>query len=190
MTELVDLNWPSEGQDNAGGLRTIGFYAPIGDFVSIPKVPANPVDMSAVAKITTDFNFKTGKGWRKIYSTMDTSEVKSTQVGELDGKSFEHSAEFFHPGNKAEALGFCRLINNGSFIFLFIEPEGNVRVVGSEAFPAKTESIEQTTGKATADRKGTTIMVKGRGLGPAPIYTGVIKHKSAAGAGSGSTVTV
>jgi len=173
--DFADVTMPCEGRKNTGGTQTNVYYASVCDFDVIPTVPANPATMADVAKITANFTFKPGKKFSKFYTTEGTSEVKSTGVGETDGRSFEITAEVFHPGTEVELLGFATMINNASTIWLVPDADGVIRVIGSEAFPAKISANDHTTGKATADRKGSTFVLKSKGHTVAPVYSGTIQ---------------
>jgi len=171
-----DLEW-ADNQKNMGGLKTIGYYAPISEIDNFPELPANPATPAEEVTLegTLGFTFAVGKYFRKLYSTMETSEIKDEAQGEIDGQSFKHSAEIFYPGTKAEALAFAANVNNSNMVFIFEEASGgNRRVIGSRAFPARCKP-SFTTGKATADRKGMTLEIWSYGYTPAPLYDGVIR---------------
>lgn len=169
-----DLDY-ADNSKNMGGIKTIAYYAPVSEVDNFPELPANPV--TAAQEVTLDgrFTFNVGKFFRKLYITMDTSEVKDENQGERDGQSFKHTAEFFFPGTSAEALAFAANVNNTGMVFIFEEVSGgNRRVIGSKAIPAMVK-CSFTTGKATADRKGMTVTVEGYGYTPAPLYDGAIQ---------------
>jgi hypothetical protein len=176
MFNFADMTW-ADNQKNMGGLKTIGYYAPIVEVDNFPELPANPA--TAAEEVTLEehpgFTFVQGKFFRKLYSTMETSEIKDEVQGEFDGQSFKQTAEIFYPGTKAEALAFAANVNNSNMVFVFEEASGeNRRVIGSRAFPAKCKP-SFTTGKATADRKGMTLQIFSYGYTPAPLYDGVIR---------------
>ena len=172
-----------DGIDNPGGTQTIAFYAPLSAFAAggIPKVPANPTDFATSITIPTEFVFNSQEGFRKIYLTEDTGMVEDEGVGEKDGKSWRNKFKLFHPGSKAAALGFARWINNTGCIFLVKEADGQVRIVGSEQFPAKVDANTITTTETTDGRKGMTMEVSAASITPAPIYTGNIVESEGSG---------
>lgn len=176
--DFANLTWP-DGSENMGGLQVIGYYCPISYIDNFPKLPTNPT--TAIEEITlesaTGFTMQAGKFFRKIYSTMETSEVVDENQGENDGQSFVHKAEIFFPGTTAESLAFARNVNNTNMVFIFMDIQGNRRVIGSEEFPAKCKP-SFTTGKATADRKGMTMAISSYGYTPAPFYTGKLDLES------------
>ena len=169
-----NLEW-ADGTENMGGLKVTGYYAPIADVDNFPELPANPAD--AIEEVTlesvTGFTMLTTKQFFTLYSTMETSEVVDENQGEPDGQSFVHKASIFYPGTKVEALAFAKQVNNANMVFIFEESDGQRRVIGSKAFPAKCKPAF-TTGKATADRKGMTLDIMSYGYTPAPLYTGTI----------------
>lgn len=172
---FVNLEW-LDGEKNMGGLKTIGYFAPIADIDNFPELPANPAtpEDEVTLESVTGFTFLAGKFFRSLYSTQETSEIKDEPQGELDGQSFKQSAEIFYPGTKAAALAFAANVNNSNMVFVFEEASGgNRRVIGSRAFPAKCKP-SFTTGKATADRKGMTLTITSYGYTPAPLYNGPI----------------
>jgi hypothetical protein len=173
MPNFSDISWPS-GKSNPGGLKQYVYYAPIEDFATIPKPVSNPGTLAARATITENYVFKTGKKWLKLYCTLETGEVKHKQVGPRDSKSFENTGEISIPGSEADVIGLGGEAANSSFIFLFPERNGKVRVIGSADFPATIEENEGSSGKANADGRSTKIVVKDAADTPAPIYTGEI----------------
>jgi hypothetical protein len=173
MADFDDLLWP-DGSDNIGGTEVNHYYAPLSEIDEFPEISATPANLAEEVTISADFTFNTGGRFRKIYSTLDTGKIDDKSVGEFDGKSFEHVFEFFFPGSKAEALALIRKMNNTNMVFIASEANGQKRIIGSRAFPAKMSMSDVSTGQKTADRKGTTIKVESRGVTPAPIYTGAI----------------
>lgn len=173
---FVDMDW-ADNQKNMGGLKTIGYFAPISEIDNFPELPVNPATPAEEVTLeeSPGFTFSVGKYFRKLYSTMETSELKDEPQGELDGQSFKHIAEMFYPGTKIEALAFAANVNNTNMVFIFEEAsDGKRRVIGSRAFPARCK-VSFTTGKATADRKGMTLEIFSYGYTPAPVYNGVIR---------------
>ena len=169
-----NLDW-ADGTENMGGLQVIGYYAPIADIDNFPLLPANPTTPTEEVTLesATGFTMKTDKVFLKIYSTLETSEVVDENQGEADGQSFVHKANIFYPGTSVEALSFAKGVNNSNMAFIFTQANGQRRVIGSRAFPARCKT-NFTSGKATADRKGMTMEIYSYGYTPAPLYTGVI----------------
>ena len=183
---VLFFNWASmtwtDGAKNMGGLKTIGYFAPVADVLNFPELPAAPAtaEEEVTLESVTGFTMKTGKRFWELYSTQETSEVTDEPQGEPDGMSFVHKAAIFFPGTSVEALAFAANVNNSNMVFIFEEASGtNRRVIGSVAFPAKCK-VTATTGKATADRKGISMEIQSYGYTPAPLYTGTIPLTPAA----------
>ena len=175
MFNWASLTW-GDGEKNMGGLKTIGYFAPVNDVLNFPELPADP--QTAADEVTLEsvigFTMLTTKQFFELYSTMETAQVIDEPQGEPDGMSFVHKATMFYPGTKVDALAFAANVNNAGMVFILEEASGgNRRVIGSKAFPAKCK-VTVDTGKATADRKGTSMEITSYGYTPAPLYTGTI----------------
>lgn len=161
------------------GIQVIGYYARIDDIENFPQLPSNPAtpEDEVTLESVTGFTMKASKYFHKIYSTEETSKLDDENQGETDGQSFVQKATIFHPGTQAEVLAFAKQVNNDDMVFIFLEANGQRRVIGSPAFPARSKPAF-TTGQATADRKGMTMEIKSYGYTPAPLYTGKITLES------------
>lgn len=177
-----DVLW-ADGQDNMGGLSTIHAYAPVSDFLTINEPPEDPATFADAAKISAAHVFKPGKGWRKLYTTEDTSGLMDESVGEKDGKSYKNKATLFHPGTKDDLLGMARYLNNTGIILLVQESEGAYRQVGSSRFPAKVDTNTIDTTTTTDGRKGMTAEIGAASHYPAPIYPFAVNFLSDSGSG-------
>lgn len=176
--DFANLDW-DDGTENMGGLQVIGYYAPVSYIDNFPMLPSNPTteEEEVTLESAIGFTMQAGKFFRKIYSTMETSKVEDEPQGELDGQSFIHKATTFYPGTKAKAMAFARNVNNSNMVFIFIDAQGDRRVIGSEEFPARCKP-SLTTGEKTGDRKGMTMEIFSYGYTPAPLYTGKITLES------------
>lgn len=172
MCLLDSLTW-DECNTNPGGMQTMHAYGEIGDVLEWPEV-IDPDGLSDSVTIADDIVMKPTKQMYDLYTTMDTAEVKDESVGEIDGKSFESTFEFFHPGSKAKMMALASKVNNGNFFFVVKEADGQKRLFGSPAFPAKIDTSSITTAKDTKGRKGWTAKFRTRGSTPVPIYTGAV----------------
>lgn len=188
ITTTPDILW-ANGDDNMGGLRTIAYYAFHDDLVSHPA----PVSRSAannvaqLALITQGPTFKPGKGWKKFYTTEDTGMVESTLQGEKDGRSFINKIKLHHPGGRANLMGTLRYMVNAGMYFIGVDAEGAPRLVGSEHWPAKMETLSITTTETAAGRKGSTVEFQCSSPYPAPLVGFAIDLESdLSGSGSGN----
>jgi len=173
MPDFDDLLWP-DGEDNIGGTQVNHYYAPLNHFNILP-VPVEPaVSLEDMVTISTDVEFITGRKFLKLYSTQDTGRVLDKLVGEFDGKSFEHSFEWFFPGTLEKALALITKFANSNMVFVASEADGKKRLIGSTKFPAKLSMADVDTGAKTSDRKGVKLKVESRGITPSPVYTGAL----------------
>ena len=173
MPDFDDLLW-QDGADNIGGTQVNHYYAPLVHFQNMPTAPVLSTTLSEMVTISESVVFYAGKKFLKLYSTMDTGRVLDKLVGELDGKSFEHSFEWFFPGTLDIAMALVSKFANSNMIFIATEADGKKRIIGSNKFPAKLDIADIDTGAKTSDRKGIKMKVVSRGITPAPIYTGAI----------------
>lgn len=167
--DFTDILW-ADSQDNPGGTQTKLFYIPLAEIANYPKLPQAPSDLSDLVGFRDPIVPLPGKKFHELYVTMDTAEVKSDSVGDIDGKSYKISVDFYHPGSNGKALGFKRKVNNSNMVFLVPEVDGTVKVIGSPQFPAKVSTGDHTSGKATEDRRGLNMMLTSKGVTPAIIY--------------------
>ena len=172
MANFGNLTW-DEGTENMGGCQQQVFRASVNDIKTFPSLPASPSTMGEVVTLTGDYVMNTSKKFDEIYVSPNTADVQDDVQGEVDGQSFIHKGSFFHPGTRAEVLGWCAMINNKNNVFVFVESNGQQRVVGSKAFPAKVKP-KVSTGKAYTERKGVEVEVTSYGFTPAPIYPGTV----------------
>ncbi|MDJ1500468.1 hypothetical protein [Xanthocytophaga agilis] len=186
MPDLTDL-LHVDGDDNTSG---VGQYIYVAKEKEILVLPLPDQDDSSAATgsladlvtITRDIEMLPGKDFKRIYVTLETGELKHDAQGELDGMSFLNQLDFFMPGSRAEVLGFAQWAKNSSLIFLIPELDGQIRMLGHRAYPAKMIPASGTTGKASADRKGSNFSFKSVRKGPAPIFAGRVKTGSGSGA--------
>ncbi|MNE43121.1 hypothetical protein D3C80_1372810 [compost metagenome] len=178
-----DILWP-QGRLNPGGIGQHILYAFEEDILTWPT-GLNPDTETATSyndlvTIATPFIMKTGKQFFKLHCTLEEGEVKFTQVGPRDSKSFENSVEISFPGNEAEFLGFIAAAANRKIVALVPEMNGKTRIIGHQLFPAQIESVEGTSGKKVADGRSTKVVIKSAAGTPAPIYTAAIPLTPAA----------
>ncbi|WP_375435082.1 hypothetical protein [uncultured Hymenobacter sp.] len=147
-----------EGADNTPGLLGYVLWAPISWFTTIAKAPK--YDGAAVAgtsaRITADHAFKAGKGFLRIYITLDSNELKGEVVGERDGRGQKITFEGFHPGNKAEALELVNVVKNVDGIMLVPDADGTYIQVGAQGLPVEL-APSYGSGKLSGGRRGTVL---------------------------------
>lgn len=178
------------GSDNTPGIQQTIYYAPLED---IETLPLPDVDDSAsktgtfedLVTITKNIVMKPGKQLRSIYVTLEEGELKHESQGEMDSMSFKNVLEFAHPGSKPAQLGFAQWVKNNNIVFLVPEVDGQVRLLGHRAYPAKMTGAPGTTDKKAAGAKKTTFTFQSSRKGPAPIFAGKVALKNADGTDNG-----
>ena len=172
--ELNDLEGP-QGEDNTPGLLGYVYTALETDFVTIAKAPKTGVNPGDTAIIATDHVFKPGKGWTKQYITLDSNQLKAAIVGERDGRGVKITFEGFHPGNKAVALEFGRVVKNLGLLMLVPDADGTYMQVGAEGLPVEL-APDYDSAKLSSGRRG--FMIKGEAYANGLyIYAGAIQRK-------------
>ncbi|AMJ65037.1 hypothetical protein [Hymenobacter sp. PAMC 26628] len=167
------------GSDNTPGIQQEIFYAPLEDIQTLP-LPDKDDSASTtgtfadLVTITSDIVMKPGKQFRSIYVTLEEGELKHEAQGETDSMSYKNHLEFAHPGSKAEVLGFAQWVKNNNIVFLVPEVDGQVRLLGNRAYPAKMATAPGSTGKKSTDGKKTTFGFHSSRKGPAPIFKGKV----------------
>jgi hypothetical protein len=162
MAKLSHLRG-TQGKDNQPGLQQTIFAAPIDWFDKIAgfKTTNNPgdsvtIDGAHTFKVNPDAAVVGGKyGFLKLYSTLDTAQLKLTPTGERDGRGYKASLEMFNPANTKESAEFMRIIKNFDCLILVKYPDGTIEQVGSEGLPAEIVG-EFDSGKLSGGRRGTT----------------------------------
>jgi hypothetical protein len=161
MAKLTHLPGP-KGKDNQPGLKGDIFIAPVDWFEKIAdfKTTTEPGDSVTIDGSHTFLpNPDTvGKnyGFIKVYSTLDTAQLKLDPTGERDGRGYKASLEFFNPGSGKEAAEFTRIIKNYNCIILVKTPDGKVQQVGAEGLGAEIVG-SYDTGKLSGGKRGTTF---------------------------------
>lgn len=171
-----------------GSLSTKIWFAPKSDFEvgGIPGPPDSPASIVAAAVVSGLFDFKAGKTWQTIDVIRETGSIVCEPQGEVDGKSFINKLSFTIAGNTKKGLGFSRYANNTDLILIAEESDGQLRMLGSERFGAKAETISPTTGATTAERKQIAFVVSYPSVSPAPIVEGYDPDNPVSTSGSGA----
>lgn len=137
MVDYEDFAGPSGGADNMGGTKQYFYWAPLEYFDVIER--PDPADTTLAGKVTIPIthSFLPGKGFHKMYCTIDKGSIEAAPQGETDGHSYKQTAKYFLPGSDPNAHGFASQAKNDRFITLNVMPDGKVMQIGSEDFFAK-----------------------------------------------------
>lgn len=185
---LEDID-QTDGADNTAGIGQDIWVAKLADIETLP-VPilddsAGDGSFTDLVTITDNIVMKAGKVFNKIRVTLETSALNGDIQGNMDGKSFKNAISGQLPGNKAQALGFLQWAKNSSLIAIIEELDGQVRLLGHRAYPAKLTAGGASTGAKTTDDRAVKFTLESVRKGPAPVFAGkVVLTGSAAGSGS------
>lgn len=186
--ELQDII--HQGGDNVPGIGQYIWYIDINDVETLPRPDTDdPLSESGkiadLATIKKNIVLKENKKFNQLYVTLETGTLRSETQGAMDCKNSLNVLEFFHPGTKAEALGFKRLAQNKSLIFLVPELDGQWRLFGNKNYPAKLDAGNGENGPETSGRKGTLFTFRSVDSVDSPVFEGKI-DLTGAGYESGS----
>ncbi len=176
-----------QGTYNPGGIEGRVYYAFDEDIAKWPDrlINIDTLNATEFAELVTipladKFVFKTGKCFHELYCTLETGELKYSLIGARDGKSFSNSMEVSYPSNDEEFLGFLASSANRRLVFLVVEQNGKVKVLGTPKFPAQLETVEGTTGKLVEDPNTSVQTYLSKSPIPAAIYKAPIEIAPAA----------
>ncbi|GAB3956707.1 hypothetical protein GCM10028805_47410 [Spirosoma harenae] len=153
MPTYKSLLGPDGTENNMGGTRQFFHFAPWGDILTFGAPAANPSDADDLYNITTAHTMKSGKQFFTMYCTIDTSELESGSIGEIDGKSYNPKFTFFYPGSKKDALRFSNQCKNDKFVVIPVLADGTLVQLGGQYFCAYITGNFKS-GKTTGRGKG------------------------------------
>ena len=156
MIDFSDIDKNLPNGENMGGITQKVYFGYHADVAEFPTKPTSPTTLDTSAALTGDLVMKAGKRLFELYLTDDTGEFKIEPVGEVDGKSFITRLTLFHPGLQKKILGFMNAAKNENLVFIVIDSNENVFLMGDEMRPAVYAGSPDGggTGKTTASRAG------------------------------------
>jgi hypothetical protein len=176
------------GNDNpehfGGIVHTNVLFAPLDwfDVIGQPKALHDASDtnneattFAELSTISTDHTFKTGKGFMVLTTAIETSDIKSTYLGESTNKIVENKALIVLEDSKPEILGFSRWAKNKRGILLLQEAGSKqYRQLGSAEHGAIFTELDAMVEALRDGLNRRTITVSDKSRYEAPIYTGTI----------------
>lgn len=144
LLNLVDVGG---GVDNAGGVNTKFWYAPLDYFQSIKKPVDEPTDVIQRTSILETHEFKPGKGFHKGESILNSGQFKAMLTGDRGGRGMKFESMCQVVQEVQMLLGNMDLMKNQRMIFLFKFPSGKVIQIGSEDIYAEATGIEYDSAK-------------------------------------------
>lgn len=149
-------NIPNFCGTNAGGTDTYIYAILASDVIAIPA--------ATNGDITTNISLVATKAWARWYITEDTGGIVSEPAGEMDGKSYNNTYTGFTPKLSAAMNKLLGDTNNGSYLFLIPDRNGNLWLLGDLGRPAKI-AVSGNTGENADARNGYTLTITSRSAG-------------------------
>ncbi len=177
MPDFADLYY-EDGQNNAPGLKKVGYLIPVNDIDTFPELPASPASLAESITITDNIIMATEKYAIAVEGTEADGAVVDTGVGTEDNSAFESTFEMYISGTKPAALATIKKMKNTHCVFIATEFNGQRRILGTKDNPVMIDTMEANSGKQGDDKKGVQVIVKSYQDGPAPVYTGSIPTAS------------
>lgn len=163
----------TEGVNNKPGLKEIGYFGVKSEIDAFPALPSTPDTTAREVTLSGSFTMLADKYFKKIFSTEGNAKVEGESQGEMDNETYLVKASFYFPGTKEEALAFAKLARLYDLVFIFVERDGERRVVGNRDYRTKVK-VSDTTGDENTSKKGIMVEIETTDVGPAPLYNGVI----------------
>ena len=169
-----------DSMSNPPGVKTLCYWAFVADIDNFPAIIAAPATASERMSLeaVTGFTFLVGKNFNKLEVILETGEVVSEPIGEIDGQNFLNKATLQVAGTRVEVLALAAELKNSKTVWLIPEHSGLVRVIGTEDFPA-TVKCNITSGKGKEDLAGMTVEIEAASVDPAYVYAGDISTETA-----------
>lgn len=169
--QLVDI-LHTPGEENMPGLAQEIYYTEWENITGWPAPAAAPASQSVYLGA---FTFATGTCWNRWYSTLETAELESKQVGERDCKNYESTITWKTPGSRAEILDSLGMVKNRNLVFIVREAgTGKMRMIGNKLFGASIEDGGEKGGMKGTDYKGFSMKAMSRHYNPAPIIDNAV----------------
>lgn len=167
--------------ETAPGVSEVGVYAAaISDFtaggIQKPADLSTATNLEELATITEAHEFKTDRGFHKVYINPDSGLVETAHGGEKGNLSLNNSFTGTLPGTGAKTAGYIRKYKNTPMIYIIKEKSGNVKQIGSELSPAYMTEVTGTSGQKAGDNKNTIVKIMDTQNYPAPEYAGTIQE--------------
>jgi hypothetical protein len=175
FTTFTPLVWDNP-VDNAAGCEVIAYYAPTSDILTFPTLSLTTGELVGTLTLVA------GKTFLPIYGVSGSVKVDSKLQGEAKTKSYKPTGSLTYPSWARKTTDFGRIAKNGDFVFVFIDNNGDRKIIGSPTHPAGIDKLDFTTGdKGTS---GTTMQLEvsqevcnapaGYYSGAIPISTGTL----------------
>ncbi len=170
LTSLVK----TDGEENMGGMAVKAYVALRSHIKTFPSLIDNPDSVEKLVKLTGNYELETGKYFIEVVPIVKTHQFSYENQGEPEGQSFAPKATFKIKGaTKAETMGYARLFNATTGVYIGVDNEGNRIVIGDELHPAILK-VSGDTGTDATNRSEITVEVTSDSFCPGYLYYGEI----------------
>lgn len=169
-----DMTWKN-GQVNPSGIKTIAYWCYKDDIAAWPTAPADDPALAAstsgYVNYTGDFVMKSGKTFRRIYSTQGIGKATFEPTGDKDCKIFTNKATLKYPDLTDDSKALAKMGANSNIILIVPQPGKRFSVIGSDDYDVEV-TPKGDTGDKPGSTKGLTIEVSAPDVNPLPNYVG------------------
>ena len=137
------------GHNNMGGTQQIGWYASLGDILTVATPGASPSEEEDEFVIKTPHIMKSGKNFFELYTEVNKGSITYERLGSEDGGGFKATLAIFIPGDSKKLNYITNKVQSSKYIVLMPDSDGLINQLGSEAFPASIK-----LGKTTETNEG------------------------------------
>lgn len=163
-----------DGEENMGGMSILGYIALRSHIQTYPTLVDNPATVSDLCKLSGNYVMKEGKFFIPVEPIIKTHQFTFENQGEPEGQSFAPKATFKIKGaTKEECMGYGRLLNTATGVYIAIDNEGRRIVIGDELHPAVFKVSGDTATDPTG-RSEITVEVTSDSHCPGYLYYGPI----------------
>jgi hypothetical protein len=161
-----------DGAENPGSFESFIYYAPRAYFQDIATYPVSPAAIGDDVTISDPHNFKSGKGWHKIFFTYDKSKFEGEGASEKDVTGLKELLEGGVAGNTPRQSSLCKKMQTTKGIYLVPDTNGSLIQIGHELRGA-CMTVKHTMGDNPLGWKGWMVNIEGY-MKARTFYTGSV----------------
>jgi len=163
-----------DGEENMGGMAVKAYFAFRSHIQTWPTLVSNPDTVDKLVQLEGNFVMEEGKYFIEVEPIVKTHQFSYENQGEPEGQSFAPKAMFKIKGaTKAENMGYARMFNACSGVYIGIDNAGNRVVIGDDLHPAIFK-VSGDTGTEATNRGEITVEVTSDSFCPGYLYYGSI----------------
>lgn len=162
-----------ECDNNAPGLQVTGYFAFYEDILTWPTFDPDGATPQERKVYVGDFVMVANRHFIPVWNTEDKGFVEGEATGPTDGRQFRVNTGGFVPGLDEDRTDFADQLLNANCVYLGIDKNDQIWVVGQPGVPAKMSLGKLTTGAGPEDLRGFEFNLSYTGRAPMK-YVGTI----------------